>query len=253
MVQLLKDLISFIFYVFFIFFKKNKRAVLVYHAVDEIGPPRDPLKINVNPRLFEKQIKYLSKSRDSYVLTFDDGFESVYTNALPILRKYNMKAILFITTDFIDSKISFDRFFMYKYFPRPLTWDQIKTMYSDGFEVGSHSLTHGIMAGLDEKLCYEEASVSKDRIEKEVCCNVRCFSYPIGNKGSFNDATEKVLKKIGYERAYTNIMGMDNSAGEPFAIRRIRIYSSDNMFRFKMKIAGAYNWIDQIGPLVYCM
>jgi len=242
--QILKDLISFIIYIFFIPFQRKKRAILVYHSIDEISPSIDPLKINVNLRLFEKQIKYLSKFKNRYVLTFDDGFETVYSNAFPILKKYNMKTILFITTDFIDRKIELDHYFKYKHSPRPLSWDQIKTMHSNGIELGSHSITHRNMASLEERLCYEEASVSKDRIEKQACCNVRYFSYPFGNRGSFNDATEKALKKIGYEKTYTNIMGMDNSADEPFVIKRIRIYTSDNMFRFKMKIAGAYNWVD---------
>jgi len=54
------------------------------------------------------------------------------------------------------------------------------------------------------------------------------------------------IKNSGYEKAYSNIMGMDNSPSEPFAINRIRVYPCDNIFRFRMKVAGAYNWIDRI-------
>ncbi len=246
MAQILKDLISSAIYIFLILFQRNRKAVLVYHSADEIDSSLDPLKINIKPRLFEKQIKYLSRFKDKYIVTFDDGFESVYTNALPILKKYNMGAILFITTDFIDRKINLDHFFEHKYFQKPLSWGQIKEICSLGIKIGSHSLTHRNMAGLDKKSCYEEASFSKNRIESEIGCKVDYFSYPFGNKGSFSNATEKALRSVGYKKAYTNIMGMDNSTDEPFVIRRIRIYSSDNMLRFKMKIAGAYNWVDWV-------
>lgn len=246
MVWILKDFISFIIYIFIIPFKKNKSAIVVYHGVGEETYVGDPLKINVSPSLFEKQIGYLAKFKDRYALTFDDGFESIYINAFPILKRHRMNATLFITADFIEHKINFDHFFNYNYSPAPLSWGQIKIMYTHGIEVGSHSLSHKNIASLDEGLCYKEAFVSKCRIEEKVGCRVRYFSYPFGNKGSFNRATENILKKIGYEKAYVNIMGMDNASEEPFRIRRIRIYSTDNMLRFKMKVSGAYNWVDRI-------
>ena len=46
-----------------------------------------------------------------------------------------------------------------------------------------------------------------------------------------------------------DLRGMDNSETEPFAIRRIRIYGTDNMFRFRIKVAGAYNWVDSLIPM----
>lgn len=250
MVWAFKDLVSFIIYIFILAFKKRKSAIIVYHGVEDTAYTKDPLKINVSPFLFEKQVKYLVKFKDRYVLTFDDGFESIYTNAFPILKRYSMSAILFITTDFIERRMNFDNFFDYKYSPAPLNWNQIKIMHTNGIEVGSHSLMHKNISSLDKELCYNEAFVSKSRIEEKIGCQVRYFSYPFGNRDSFNYATENILKIAGYEKAYINIMGMDNSSEEPFEIRRIRIYSTDNMFRFKMKIAGAYNWVDRMAYLI---
>ena len=85
--QIIKDLISLLIYFFITRFYRNKNAVLVYHSVDNIEPDKDPQKININPSLFEKQIKYLSGLRNNYTLSFDDGFESIYINALQILKK----------------------------------------------------------------------------------------------------------------------------------------------------------------------
>lgn len=242
--NILKDTISFLVYVTVCPFIRNKKAVLLYHSVDYITRDKDPNKNNVDPALFEKHMAFIKKKKERFIVTFDDGYGSIYANAIPVLKKYGIKIILFLTTDYIDGKIKLDRFFLYKYSPPPLTWEQVKRIESLGAELGCHSLSHPNMADLDEKTAYLESFASRKRIVDMTGYNVSSFSYPFGNRCSFNEKTEKILSAIGYERVYTNIMGMDNSETRPLAIRRIRIYGTDNMFRFKMKIAGAYNWVD---------
>ncbi len=246
MISLIKDAISFLVYLLACSFFKNKNAILVYHAIDHMDNDSGPYKMNVDPGLFEKQMAYMAQRKGRFIITFDDGFESVYTNAIAVIRKYGIKAILFLTTDYIDGKIDFDGFFGSKYSPKPLTRQQIKEINAAGVEVGSHSLSHKNMANLDEKSLYLESSVSRKRIEDMAGCAVSSFAYPFGNAKSFNEKTKKAIQDAGYKKAYTNIMGVDNSKDEPFAINRIRIYGTDNMFRFKMKIAGAYNWVDAL-------
>lgn len=244
MLSTLKDIISFLVYITICPFIRNKKAVLLYHSVDYIAKDKDPNKNNVDPVLFDKHMALIKKNKERFVITFDDGYESVYINAIPIIKKYGIRTVLFLTTDYIDGKIKLDRFFLNKYSPSPLAWEQVKEIRSLGAELGCHSLTHRNMADLDEKAAYLESFASRKRILDMTGYNVSSFSYPFGNRGSFNEKTEKILSAMGYEKAYTNMMGMDNSEVKPFAIRRIRIYSTDNMLRFKMKIAGAYNWVD---------
>lgn len=227
-------------------FFKNKSAVLVYHSVDYIAKDDDPKKINVHPALFERQMAYIEKRKQRFVVTFDDGYKNIYINAFSAIKKYGIKSTLFLTTDYLDGKIKLDNFFDNKYSPAPLTWDQIKEINNSGVELGCHSLTHKNMADLDEETAYLESFVSKKRIMDMAGYSVNSFAYPFGNAGSFNEITKKILSSIGYKKAYTNIMGMDNSQSEPFMIKRIRIYSTDNMFRFEMKVAGAYNWVDSL-------
>jgi len=79
----------------------------------------------VSTESFEKQIKYLIKHfnpisigtylgfllgrrellPNSVILTVDDGYRDFYGIAFPILRKYEIPAAVFITTDFIDKGI----------------------------------------------------------------------------------------------------------------------------------------------------
>ena len=65
-------------------------------------------------------------------------------------------------------------------------------------------------------------------------------------ENTFNERIKQIVKNSGYEKAYTNIMGFNSRRSDLYELRRIRIYSTDNMFRFKIKINGAYNWVDKI-------
>ena len=63
------------------------------------------------------------------ILTFDDGSETTYTNALPILEQYNFTGVSYIIYNYIGATNYMDA-------------DEIRTLYAEGWEIGSHSLSH---------------------------------------------------------------------------------------------------------------
>tara|TARA_B100000315_G_scaffold175289_1_gene163812 strand:- start:60 stop:821 length:762 start_codon:yes stop_codon:yes gene_type:complete len=246
-INILKDVISFIIYVFICPFIINKKAILLYHSIENsISSYEDPYKVNVTLDMFGTHMSCIANNRDRYTVTFDDGYENIYLNAFPLIRKYNINSILFLITDYVDKNISMDTHFCNRYSPKPLTWDEVNEMKNSGMEIGCHSKTHINLARLDTEALTEEIASSTKRIEEMTNQQVCSFAFPFGNANSFNKKTIEILKNNGYNRIYTNIMGMDNSQRDPCRIRRIRIYGSDSGFRFKMKIAGAYNWVDML-------
>ena len=66
------------------------------------------------------------------VLTFDDSAKSHYTIARPLLREYGFGATFFITEgfDFKDNKKDY------------MTWEEIRELHQDGFEIGNHTRDH---------------------------------------------------------------------------------------------------------------
>lgn len=248
MIQFLKDLIGVFFYIFSFRIPRDKETVLVYHSVSGMYERQDPFKLNVSTELFKEQTAYISglQKKREILLTFDDGFENFFTDAYPVLLRYNIKSILFIAVDFIDKRILLSDFCPAGAEIKSLSWEQIKEISSNGIEIGSHSLSHPDLLAIDNKLAESEIIGSKKRIEAMISKKVKYFAYPYGSKRSYDTAIKKIVKESGYEKAYSNIMGFNTKNADPYELRRIRIYSNDNMFRFKMKISGAYNWIDSL-------
>jgi peptidoglycan/xylan/chitin deacetylase (PgdA/CDA1 family) len=108
------------------FFKKESSLIVItYHRITEDDTLFDPLI--VSPKIFERQIDFLKKeyqiisgnefktiinsgkkiSGNKCLITFDDGWRDNYDNAFPILRKYAVPAIVFISTDFVDTNMKF--------------------------------------------------------------------------------------------------------------------------------------------------
>lgn len=106
---------------------------LMYHDIVTLSDKssgfqnESAFQYKVEEASFDMQVKALKE--DKVVFTFDDGGESFYTKAAPILEKYGKKGVFFISTAYLDS-------------PGFLTKQQLKSLVEHGHVVGSHSHTH---------------------------------------------------------------------------------------------------------------
>ena len=137
----------------------NSLTVLNYHRIDELQNNPDNFQPNISatPAGFDEQMSYLSRwfkvvslqdvtnwvlnnkplPHYAALITFDDGYLDNYTNAFPILKKYNFPAVIYLTSGHIDSN-------------RPFYWDLVaycfahtekdKILFPDGVERGWKSL-----------------------------------------------------------------------------------------------------------------
>lgn len=260
---LVKDLISFICFIFLKIsvrllrdYRKSGIRILLYHSIKDTPKIKDPLRITVPLRLFESQISYLLSSGYKILsitevldylcgnkpitgreiaLTFDDGFEDNFDVAFNILKKNGITAAYFLTCNYLESLCG-----------ERISWEKASKLISINITIGSHAINHinlGEISQNKEKL-FEEIIVSKRLLQEKLKIPIEYFAYPFGSWGSYNSITEELLREGGYKAAFTNVFGSNKKGDNIFELKRTRITWDDTLFKFKMKLEGAYDWAD---------
>ena len=212
--------------------KKSSSRILAFH--DILDKP-DLSITRLSTSKFEKIMAYLAsqgmqgnsiggiRGDDDIGLSFDDGWRSFYTNAFPVLRKYDFTATVFIVSGYVGQKSEWD--YQKK---EHLSWPEIRELADEGIEIGSHSINHLDLRGLaDNRLEYEIAG-SKMQIEDKLGRQVKYFSYPFGR---FDRRVKEAIKKAGYENAYALSIGEDN-----YSLARRCVYLYDTPYSINMKL-----------------
>jgi len=224
----------------------QKVPILCYHKFG----PNTKSPISVTARLFDRQMRYLKENgyrvihpddlldflsyrrqipKKSVLITIDDGYKSGFTIARPILKKYGFTAVYFIYTDYagISSKA--------------ISWDELRTLKTDGFPIGSHSVEH---SDLSQKKDTEsdtefinrikrELELSKKIIDKKLNQDTIYFAFPFGR---YNNTVIKMARKAGYRLAVTVDRGTNPFFTNPLALKRDMILKKDmNSFISRLK------------------
>jgi len=267
----LSDTVAIIYFLVrkvFIFTKRTggekRLRILVYHSVSAGALDKDPDEYNVSPEAFIRQMEILKKTSEKIVslaegikglerhdlpgdavcITFDDGLVNAYNEALRILKPRGIPATFFLVYDHVDKSgeslsPGADRE------KCCMNWSNVLSLKKNGFAIGSHSYSHRRLSALKgEELDMETVYAKKKFEEKGI--NVEYFAYPYGFYGDFSKEIEAVIKKAGYKASLTNIMGENIQGDNLFRLKRTRISWRDTPFRFKMKISGAYDWVDTL-------
>lgn len=199
--------------------------IIMYHSILKSNNNN---KYIVSPELFEEDLKYLKKKgytpvfmkdviaftegrtrlpKKPIVLSFDDGYYNNYYYAFPLLKKYNMKAVISIVGRMSDEYSNIND-------PNPnyayVTWDNILEMHLSGYwEILNHSYD---CHSYDQRNGVSQVSSESDEHYKSFLtsdiCNLQdkiayvtgvtpsTFTYPFG---AFNKNTDSILKDIGFK------------------------------------------------------
>lgn len=213
-------------------------TALLYHRV---GDSRYP-STNVGTELFRKQMAYLMANdykvmplatvvaalkhgrplpKRAVVITFDDGYRSVYANAWPVLKSFGYPFTIFLYTEATDSG-----------WPEFLNWKQVQEMRKAGVEFEDHSYAHPRFApgpaGLDEKAYRSWIRIDllkSERIFAEhLVESPRFLALPYGD---YNRTVLEEAKKLGFQAVLTQDPGAISAATNPYRIPREPILGRD--------------------------
>jgi peptidoglycan/xylan/chitin deacetylase (PgdA/CDA1 family) len=133
------------------------------------------------------------------LLTFDDGYRSNLTVAVPWLRRFGCPAILFVPTDFIGGRNSFDA----DVEPEEAicTWDELRELEDAGVAVQSHGCSHRGFSDLTPAEQQAELVQSRATLEAGLGRPVEVFAFPYGDEGQEPGSAADALRRAGYRAA----------------------------------------------------
>jgi len=243
-------------------------TILSYH---EVANKKDSLvpEYAVTPTNFVRQIDWLRNngyhfiSVDQYLaarkgeatlppkailLTFDDGYQSVYQYAFPVLKMFNIPAVIALVGNWLEQKDTID--FDGKKVPRSdiLSWDELKEMQQSGLiEIASHShsLHQGILANPQgnkepaatarsydsQQQKYEDESHYQQRIRADLKQNNELLRKHFGYSpriivwpyGRYNSTTKDIALKLGMPIGLTLDDGANTASTPLYRLRRVLV------------------------------
>jgi peptidoglycan/xylan/chitin deacetylase (PgdA/CDA1 family) len=247
-------------------------VIFVLHAVapasSDMAVRRDRLEEQLTALLragykclgLEEMLTAVTETKElpgpSFALTFDDGYRSVYEEALPVLEQFGLPATVFLTVGFLDGTTvppwrSQDPALLEEYrvnaihFP-PLNWNQARELAAcRTISIGSHSMSHPLMGVIDGEELALEAGLSRKLLEDRLGVKVRVFSYPYGVRryGAYSEQTENCLRSLGYAGSFTSEIGRARIGSGAWMLPRIPLTSSDHGIDALAKAAGRYDWM----------
>jgi peptidoglycan/xylan/chitin deacetylase (PgdA/CDA1 family) len=217
--------------------------VFMYHAVADVD--HDPNALAVGPEQFAAQMDWLARrglrgvsmrtlvaalragdTRKLVGITFDDGYLSVLENALPVLKRHQFSATVFVIADRLGATNEWDADT-----PWPLlSAAQVGELAEAGLEIGSHSATHIRLAGTDADQLATEVSGSRQRLREVTESAIEGFAYPYG---SMDAAARRAVRDAGYD--YACAVSAPRDALGLMALPRLYVGQRDGAARMTAK------------------
>ncbi len=210
----------------------------MYHRFDEEKYPSTNIQLEIfkeqlrvideqgikfiHPKNFKQSLSNNKKER-KILLTIDDGLQSFYNNAWPILKKKEIPFILFVNTREVGS-------FNY------MDWNQIKEIHQSEFaEIGNHSHSHEYLVNESPEVIRKDIVKSINIFKNKLGTNSKFFSYPFGE---YSLEFKEIIKDLEFEFAFGQHSGVIDETKDFWELPRFPInekYGELKRFKTLMK------------------
>jgi len=195
----------------------------------------------------------LSLKKVNVVITFDDGYKSWVSCAVPVLKELELPATFFVSSGFIGLSKEDETEFMRSKLSinlgterttGGLKFQDMRKIVEEGFMVGGHTLNHCNLSELrDRNQTYYEISEDKNRLEAITGEKVKYFAYPGGNYINPVINLSNVLKDTGYTGALTTVSGFNYIGSSPYLLRRELTDAPMPGRVFRARVYGNYDGV----------
>lgn len=122
----------------------------------------------------------------------------------------------------------------------PMRWQEARGLQVAGFELGAHTVDHPILSKLEEAEQEKQIALSVERIEAELGQRPRTFAIPNGSARDYDEATLRVVRRLGLLASCTTRRGSNVSGCDLHQLRRIGI-GSDSLALLDARLTGLFD------------
>jgi GT2 family glycosyltransferase/peptidoglycan/xylan/chitin deacetylase (PgdA/CDA1 family) len=226
--------------------------VLAFHAISDLSSDPVLAEYGISRSRFEEHLDALRDDGWEFVrlddvlnrqpmptkpvlITFDDCYVDLLTDAAPALAERRIPAVAFAVTGKFGSANDWDRPLGARTM-QLLDPEGLAKLADFGIELGGHSHTHRKLGELDIAFVRDEVSAGIDSFAAHGLPRPRAFAYP---HGSTSLAAANEVRAAGYQVAFTTRPGKMTRRSDPMRVPRIEVLASDTPSRLRARIATA--------------
>lgn len=234
---------------------RHAPRVLMYHYFGS-APGADPEKLFIGQEMLTAQLDHLDRRgwralrldeylaaldgaptpRRSYLLTIDDGHESVGRLAAPLLHARGIPSVLFVCPGLFGDRARWAEAYPDE---RLSPAEELRALPALGMELGVHSWDHTRMVGMDEAALELHVRRSHAALLAATGVSARSFAYPFG---THDLAARTAVAAAGYDVAFA----VAREHGR-FAVDRVFVQSTDSLAAFRLKLSSGYRLVSRAG------
>ena len=221
-------------------------VILMYHSVKQAERERFVRQMDQLVKLAhlvqaDCSEEKLEQDRHYVAVTFDDGYQSILENAVPVLLEKGIPAAVFVPTKYLgngpdwitDEKCR-------DITERLLSVNDLQYLRKNGVLIGSHSVTHRPLATLSQAEALTELTESRRVLERILGEKVVLFALPYGSN---SPDVLRLSREAGYDRVFLCGPRCARSNIEGHVAGRIEVSPGDWPLEYRLKIRGAYQWL----------
>jgi peptidoglycan/xylan/chitin deacetylase (PgdA/CDA1 family) len=127
---------------------------------------------------------------------------------------------------------------------RPMSWDEVRSLSDQGFEIGSHTVDHPILSRLDPEALRRELRDSKSRIEAITGKPCFAIAYPNGKASDISPAVVAETEAAGYELGFVMDERLYRPPGNRFLISRVSAVGHAPPGAMRMRVSGLHSLLN---------
>jgi peptidoglycan/xylan/chitin deacetylase (PgdA/CDA1 family) len=238
--------------------------VLTYHQIAQPSTARIPYRdhIYVHPDDFAKQMRlldrlgyggmslsdlqpYLQGERKGRVvgITFDDGYLSTLTQAMPVLKAYGFTATSYAVSQLIGQTNEWDHPLARA---KLMNTTELKQWLMMGNDVGAHTRRHLALGALSNTDADAEIAQCKVELEAMLGAEIKHFCFPYGQ---YQPQHVHMAQEAGYSTAVSTVRGRCLAGSKLMELPRIAVLGTTSLLAFQLKVATPYD--DRPHPIAW--